>query len=181
MPSDAIVAQAVNFDELREALAAAPKETSRYVKTPMFRFARRVARRVKREELSGRPGIAGGPWKRLSDKNVRGFTVGQELADLKAITKASRIVRTHIEGATITPRQVGFLFLSRKTGRKGQGTVFARVRAVHIPPRVKFESIWRQEIPKAGEQIQDAMHRAVSAALDARMKAVSSFVQRAVA
>lgn len=181
MPTDAVIVDAVNVEALRDALAAAPRDTARFVKTPLFRFARRVARRVKREELSGRPGIEGGPWKQLKNKNVQGFTVGQELADLKAITKASRILRTHIEGATITPTQAGFLFLSRKTGRKGQGTITARVTSVRIPARVKFESIWRQEIPKAGEQIQDAMHRAMQVALEQRMKAVSSFVSRAVA
>lgn len=180
MPSDAIIAETVNFAELQQALAEAPAETARYVKTPLFRFARRVVRRVKREQLSGRPGIEGGPWKRLKDKNVKGFTIGTDLSHLKAVTKASRILRTHIEGATITARAGGLLFLSRKTGRAGTGTVFARVRSVRIPPRVQFESIWRQEIPKAGEQIQEAMQRALSVALDRRMKALSATVQQLV-
>lgn len=180
MPSDAVIVETVNFEELQRALAEAPAETAKYVKTPLFRFARRVARRVKREQLSGRPGIEGGPWKRLKDKNLFGFTTGNDLSTLKAITKASRILRTHIEGATITPRQSGFLFLRRKTGRVGAGTVFGRVRSVTIPARVQFESLWRQEIPKAGEQIADAMQRAMSDSFDRKMKGVSSLVQGVV-
>lgn len=180
MPTDAVIADTVNFEELQQALADAPVETYRYVKTPIFRFSRRVARRVKVEELSGRPGIAGGPWKRLKDRNVRGFSTGSDLGSLKAVTKASRIVRTHIEGATITAKGAGFLFLSRKNGKAGSGKVFARVKSVRIPARVKFEEIWRQEIPKAGEQIADAMQRAMQSVTDRRLKAISSAVQRVV-
>lgn len=180
MPTDAVIGEAINFEALKQALAAAPAETFRYVKTPLFRFARRVARRVKKEGLSGRPGIAGGPWKRLKDKNVQGFTVGRDLSSLKAVTKASRIVRTHIEGATITAKGGGFLFLSRKTGSKGTGSVFARVRSVTIPARVAFEAPWRAEIPQAGEQILDATHRALTGAMDARMQTISAAVQRVV-
>lgn len=180
MPSDAIIAKTVNFEELKQALGEAPVETARFVKTPLFRFARRVAKRIKVESLSGRPGIAGGPWRRVSDKNVRGFSAGSDLSTLKAINKVSRIVRTHVEGATITPRAGGFLFLSRKNGKAG-GSVFARVKSVTIPARVKVLEPWQQEIPKAAEQIGDAMRRAVSVALDRRMKAITSAVSQGLA
>lgn len=177
MPSDAIYGQAINIEELRQAFADAPELTAKFVKTPLFRFARRVAKRVKVESLSGRPGIAGGPWRRLKDKNVQGFTTGSTLSTLKAVNKVSRILRTHVEGATITAKDGGFLFLSRKNGTK-TGSVFARVRSVTIPARVKFVEPWQQEIPQAGEQIADAMHRAMSVALDRRMKALSATVQQ---
>ena len=176
MPTNAIIGQAINFEELKQAFADAPAETPRFVKTPLFRFARRVAKRVKVESLSGRPGINGGPWRRLKDKNMQGFVTGSDLSNMKAVNKASRILRTHIEGATITAKGAGFLFLSRKNGTK-TGSVFARVKSVTIPARVKFEEPWRQEIPKAAEQITDAVHRAMSVALDRRMKAISSAVQ----
>ncbi len=180
MPTDSIIGTAVNFTELQQAFADAPAETYRYIKTPLFRFARRVAKRVKTDSLSGRPGIVGGPWKRIKDKNVQGFQTGSDLGSLKAVNKVSRIVRTHVDGAVITAKGGGFLFLSRKarTGKAGTGAVFARVRSVTIPARVKFEEPWRQEIPKAGEQIADAMHRAMRAALDRRMTAVGSAIGR---
>jgi hypothetical protein len=174
MPTQGLIVEPHNFDELQRALEAAPAEAFRYVKSPVFRFARRVARRVKLEGLSGRPGIAGGPWKRLSDKNVRGFTVGSDLGSLKAVSKASRILRTHIEGATITARGAGYLFLSKKSGKAGAGRVFARVRSVTIPARVPFESIWQAEIPLVGEQVSDALHRAVTVAIERQMKTLTS-------
>jgi len=180
MPTDAVIAEAINFEELQQALAEAPVETARYVKTPLFRFARRVAKRIKVESLSGRPGIDGGPWKRVKDKNVQGFSTGSDLGSLKAVNKVSRILRTHVEGATITAKGAGFLFLSRKNGKAGTGKVFARVKSVRIPARVKMLEPWQQEIPKAGEQVSDAVHRAMSVALDRRMKAISSVVQRVV-
>ena len=180
MPTDAVVGDAVNFAELQRALAEAPVETARYVKTPLFRFARRVAKRIKVESLSGRPGIKGGPWRRLKDKNVQGFSTGSNLSTLKAVNKISRIVRTHVEGATITAKGGGFLFLSRKSGKAGGGQVFARVKSVTIPARVKVVEPWRQEIPKATAQVADATHRAMAAALDRRMKALTGAVQRAV-
>ena len=178
MPTQAVIVESVNFEELKQAMAEAPVETYRYVKTPLFRFARRVAKRVKVESLSGRPGIIGGPWRRLKDKNVQGFSTGSDLATLKAVNKVSRILRTHVEGATITPKGGGFLFLSTKTGRKGGGTIFARVKSVTIPARVKVVEPWQQEIPKASAQVADAVHRAMSAALDRHMKVVRSAVQR---
>lgn len=178
MPTDAIVVESHNFDELRKAFAAAPAITERFVKTALFRFARRVARNTKREYLRGGAGIKGGPWARLSDKNIRGFTVGGDLASLKAVSKASRIVRTHIEGAVITARQAGYLTLSRKTGVAGQGTVFARARAVTIPARIPFESVWREAIPKGSRDVLDAADRAMHQALGERMQAISAVVQR---
>ena len=177
MPTDAIIGQAINFDELRQAFAEAPAETVRFIKTPLFRFARRVAKRVKVESLSGRPGIVGGPWRRLKDKNVQGFTTGNSLGNLKAVNKVSRILRTHVEGATIPAPDGGFLFLSRKTGRGG-GQVFARVKSVTIPARVKVLEPWQQEIPRATEQVGAAVHRAMSVVMDRRMKAITSTVQR---
>ncbi len=178
MPTDTVIGDTVNFEELRQALADAPAETLRYVKTPLFRFARRVAKRIKVESLSGRPGIEGGPWRRIKDRNVQGFSTGSSLSTLKAVNKVSRILRTHVEGATITAKGGGFLFLSRKNGKAGGGQVFARVRSVTIPARVKVEEPWRQEIPKATEQIGEAMHRAISGALDRRMKVLTGAVQR---
>lgn len=179
MPTDAVIADVVNFTELQQALADAPVETARYVKTPLFRFARRVAKRIKVESLSGRPGIEGGPWKRIKDKNVQGFSTGSDLSTLKAVNKVSRIVRTHVEGATITAKNGGFLFLSRKSGNK-TGSVLARVKSVRIPARVKVTEPWQQEIPKASEQIGDAMHRAMQVVMDRRLKSISSAIQGVV-
>ena len=47
-----------------------------------------------------------------------------------------------------------------------------------IPARVKVVEPWQQEIPKATDQIGEAVHRAMSVALDRRMKTLSGAVQR---
>lgn len=178
MPTDSLTVRAINIEELRQALTDAPTDTFRFVKQALFRFARRTARKTKSGYLHGAPGITGGPWARVKDKNIRGFTTGADLAGLKAVTKASRIVRTHIEGAVITPKQAGFLYLSRKTGVKGKGHIFARVKAVVIPARIPFEALWRAEIPKAGDDVADAMQRAVALAVARRLKTITSAVER---
>jgi|CXWL01.1.fsa_nt_gi hypothetical protein len=186
MPTDAVIATTVNFTELQQAFADAPVETARWVKTPLFRFARRVRRRAI-QQMTGRKGegplakgageaLFGGQFKR--GNHVQGIQVGNSLGGMRSVNRVSRILRTHIEGVTITPKSGGFLFLGRKSGKAGTGAVFARVKSVTIPARVKFEEPWRQEIPKATEQIGDAMHRAMGAALDRRMKAIGSAVSR---
>lgn len=177
MPTQGIIVDAVNFEELRQAMTEAPVETYRYVKVPLFRFARRVAKRVKVDSLSGRPGIAGGPWRRIKDKNMQGFSTGNDLSTVRAVNKASRILRTHIEGAVITPTHGKALTLRGKGIAGGRGAIFAKVRSVTIPARVKFEQPWKDEIPKASGQIADAMQRAMQAAVDRNMKTITSAVQ----
>lgn len=180
MPSDAIIATAHNFEELKRAFGEAPGEAAKFVKTPLFRFARRVARRVKTESLSGRPGIVGGPWRRISDKNARGLAVGTTLETLKAVNRFSRVLRTHIEGATISAPTGGLLTLRQnKTGR-GTGAIFARVKSVQIPARVKVVEPWRAELPTVEKQVMEALHRAVRVVIDRRTKAVTGTISSAL-
>lgn len=174
---DNLTVTPINFTEVEQALKAASDISARFAKTALFRFARRVAKRTKTEYLSGPPGIKGGVWKRIKDKNVRGFTAGKDLSDLRAVNTVSRVVRTHVEGAVITAKGRGFLFLSRKSG-KGSGKVFARVKSVTIPARIPFESVWRKELPRGTAEISDALHRAVNLSLDQRMKVISAYINR---
>ena len=114
---DNITVTAINFDQAEKALNAASDISSRFAKTALQRFAKRVAKRTKVDYLSGRPGIKGGPWRRIKDKNVRGFTAGKDLSDLRAVNTVSRVLRTHVDGATISAKAGGLLFLSRKSGK----------------------------------------------------------------
>ena len=175
---DKITVTAINFDKAEKALRAASDVGSRFAKTALQRFAKRVAKRTKVDYLSGRPGIKGGPWRRIKDKNVRGFTAGKDLASLRAINTVSRVLRTHVEGAHITAKAAGFLFLSRKSG-KAAGKVFARVTSVNIPARVHFETAWRKELPRGIEEVQSALHRAVNLSLDRRMETISRYLTKA--
>lgn len=175
---DNITVTTINFDEAEQALKGASNISARFAKTALARFARRVAKRTKTDYLSGRPGIVGGPWRRIKDKNVSGFVAGKDLSDLRAVNKVSRVLRTHVEGATITAKGAGFLFLSRKSGTSAS-KVFARVRAVTIPARVQFESVWRKELPRGIEEVNAALYRAVNLAMDQRMKVISQYLNKA--
>jgi len=152
--------------------------SARFCKTVLPRFSKRVAKRVKVESLSGRPGIVGGPWRRLKDKNVKGVTKGKYLSDLRAVNSVSKVLRTHVEGATITARGVKGLFLRTGKHGKGTGSIFARVKSVTIPARVKFEEPWRQEIPRAQKETADALHRAMMLSFEQRMKVVSQYLNK---
>lgn len=176
---DKLTVTMMNFDEAQAAFNAASDVGARFAKTALFRFARRVAKNTKRNYLHGGAGIKGGRWARLSDKNIRGFTVGGDLSNLKAVSKVSRIVRTHVEGAVITPQQAGLLFLRKKSGA-GPGSVFALMRAVTIPARIPFESVWRGELPRGTKEVGDAIHRAVNLTLDQRMKVISQYLNKVV-
>ena len=175
---DGLTVTTINFEEAQRAFREVPAIAAKFTKTALFRFARRVAKRTKTDYLSGRPGIKGGPWRRIKDRNVRGFTAGNDLSDLRAVNKVSRIVRTHVEGATITAKGAGFLFLSRKTGKTGSGKIFARVRSVTIPARIPFETVWRKELPRGEKEIGDALHRAVNLTLDQRMTVISKHLNK---
>lgn len=178
MPS-AIAAEVINMDELHRALELAPGLVHRNVKSEMFRWARRVRKKVIRERLSGRPGLDGGQFKK--GKHVQAFITGHDLASLKAVNKISRILRVHEEGGVIKPKQGEWLYLSKKTRVAGKGRIFARVRQVVIPARLGFEALWRRELPQAYEKVNDAVHRAMREAIDKQFKAVSSFIQRIAA
>ena len=174
---DKITVTAINFDKAEKALNAASNIGARFAKTALQRFAKRVAKRTKVDYLSGRPGIKGGPWRRIKDKNVRGFTAGKDLSDLRAVNTVSRVLRTHVEGAVISAKAGGFLFLSRKSG-KAAGKVFARVTSVKIPARVHFETAWRKELPRGIEEVQAALYRAVNLSLDQRMDVITKYINK---
>lgn len=176
--ADILNLKAVNFDELAQAFQDAPTETARFVKQELFRFARRVRRKLINERMKGRPGIVGGVLAR--GKNVQAFQTGTDLASLKAVNKISRILRMHEEGGPINVRHAAFLYLSRKTGHGGKGQIFARVKTVTIPPRLGFEALWNREVPDGIRRIHAAMERAMRVALEKRMKAINAAVSRFV-
>lgn len=175
---DRITVSAINFDKAEQALNAASNISARFSKTALQRFAKRVAKRTKVDYLSGRPGIKGGPWRRIKDKNVRGFTAGKDLSDLRAVNTVSKVLRTHVEGAVISAKGAGFLFLSRKNTVPKTGKIFARVKTVTIPARVHFETAWRKELPRGIEEVQAALYRAVNLSLDQRMDVISKYINK---
>lgn len=176
MPT-AIGTDVINVEELKRVFEQAPRLVHRNVKTELVRFAKRVRRKTIRERLNGPPGIHGGQFKR--GKHVQGFTVGSELANLKAVNKISRVLRVHEEGHTFHPtggRE--WIYLSRKTRQKGKGAIFARVKQVVIKPRLGFQKVWEREVPEGLQKVGNGVERAMRQAMDEQLKAITSAVQR---
>lgn len=184
MPTQGLILEAVNFQELHQAFQAAPFATTRFVKGAFQRFAKRVRRRTI-QQMTGKKGMGplakgpsealfGGQFKKV--RHVKGFVTGTDLASLKAVNKISRILRVHEEGSTITPKAGGFLFLSRKTGKAGRGHLFARVKSVTIPPRLKFVQAWNNEMPRGVTEVLAAAERAMRLSMEQRMKVLSLYV-----
>jgi hypothetical protein len=174
-----IVADVINLKELQRAFGTAPALVTRNIRGELGRFAKRVRRKTIRERMSGRPGIDGGQFKR--GKHVQAFVTGSELGNLKAVNKISRILRVHEEGGVINPQRGAWLYLSKKTGVKGKGRIFARVKQVVIPARLGFEMVWRREKPDGIKRIAAAMERGVREAIDKQFKEITRTVQRLAA
>lgn len=199
MPTNGITLTEVNLTELRQAMREAPIESWRFAKSEMGRFAKRVRRQTIRS-MSGSPAVRGasdafgrakgtirsgqakaasaplygGQFKR--GKHIQGFATGADLGSLKAVSKLSRILRVHEEGATITSPRGGVLFLSRKTSTAGQGKIFARAQSVRIPKRLHFKEIWDREIPDGRRRVLESIRRAMRVVIERRLKAVSASV-----
>ena len=191
---DEIRVIAVNFDVVQEGLRLAPDRAAKFAKQELGRFAKRVRRRVI-QGMSGKKSVVarntksgfqflssarkspsealfGGQFKKGG--HIQARAGGTDLNNLYGVTKISRILRVHEEGATITAKGAGFLFLSRKTGSAGGGKIFARVKSVTIPPRLGFEKTWNAMVPDGIKRVESGINRAVFEALTRKMKAVSS-------
>lgn len=83
----------------------------------------------------------------------------------------------HIRGLIYIPRPGKSPILAEKVGDKIIPR-FALVKSVTIKPRLGFKETVVREWPKEFPKIADAMYRAVSVALDRRMKAIGAVVQR---
>ena len=191
---DEIRVTAVNFDVVQEGFRIAPDRAAKFARQELDRFAKRVRKRVI-QGMSGRKALVtrstksgfqflssvrkspndplyGGQFKKGG--HIKARAGGTDLNSLYAVTSISRILRVHEEGATITPKQAGFLFLSRKSGTAGGGHIFARVKSVTIPPRLGFEKKWNEMVPDGTKRVESAINRAVVEALTRKMKAVSA-------
>ena len=193
--ADQIRVIAVNFDVVQEGFRIAPDRAYKFARQELDRFAKRVRRKVI-QGMNGRKSVVmrstkkygaqflssarkapseplyGGQFKKGG--HIQGRAAGTDLTNLYAVTSISRILRVHEEGATITAKQAGFLFLSRKSGNAGGGKIFARVKSVTIPPRLHFEKTWNAMVPDGTKRVEDAIHRAVVEAVTGKMKTVSA-------
>lgn len=166
--------QLLGFNELRQAVGEAPRETFTFLKQDFRRFGNRFVRRFKKERLHGRPGINALKMARRQDRNARAVVTGNSLGTLQVAGKLSRFLSAHERGATIRPKAGGYLSLSRKTGVKGQGKIFARRRVVQLPARLGFVTMFKaQAEADLKARVPGTVQRALKVAFERRLKRVA--------
>ena len=179
--ADRIETQVYNVTEFGQALGEAPQDVFTFAKQELGRGIRRFRKTVIRERMSGGAGL---DWKNKPaiKGKIRAFAFGDDLSSLGAQSRISRLLRVHEEGATITAKNGGYLYLSRKTGKSGRGAIFARLRSVTIPARLGFVDTWnRVGKPDLLAKLQSAIERGFRVAMERRMKALQSFVSKVAA
>lgn len=164
---------------VKELLRDVPDLTVSFTRQELVRFSKRIRKRMLKERLSGRPGVAfpekgkrsiiasriKSKFKRtgtrtrtigkiqdtLVGKNVRAWVPkgAKNIGELVAISKISRFLLWHEEGTT---------------GR------------FRVPARLGFRKLWASMVPDARVKIEKAMDRAVDvAAIRSRKRAVQAF------
>lgn len=171
MALDKLTAQA--FDFLGGALSNLSRLTYRYVRQEMSRHLPRFKRRLKKERMSGRPGIEA-PF--LSKgKHVATWVEGKDMQSLTANAKIGRVLKAHEEGRTIRPREPGGWLFIRVGPRRGKKVV-GRIKELRIPARLGFKDLWNSMLPDLKTRIRNAQQRAIKVATDKAGKRVIKLV-----
>lgn len=171
---DGISAETVNFDLVKEGLRKAPNLSYKFIRQEMKRFGKRFRKQFIRSRMKGRPGIKWSTSKAQVGGNVSAFTFGKNLPRLGFKSKISRFLRLHEEGGTIVPKKHDFLFLSTKTGKAGQGMIFAKVRSVTVPARLGYIRFWNSRKSELISRIEKSFQRAMKVALERKQAKIGS-------
>jgi hypothetical protein len=107
MPTDGVIVQAINFEEVRQAFAEAPDLAYRYLRTEMHRATARVRRRFMAQRMHGPPGIRGGEWLKQHKRHLKYWTAGQGLGSLQSGIRISRFLAQHEFGGVVTAQHKG--------------------------------------------------------------------------
>lgn len=160
-----------------DMLKDAPDLQTRFVRSEMRRFGKRVRAKVVRNRVKGRPGIKWrgptgpsakdkgsgvglGGTKKLG-KNIRSWITGDQAADITANVRISRLLRVHEDGLTITAKPGKWLtILDPKARKQGKREIIALVKKVKIPARLKFRETFNELVPDARLRVEKAMDRA---------------------
>lgn len=164
------------FENVSGMLKRVPDLMTLYTKQEMVRFGVRFRRTMKKEHMTGRPGIDAPKLSRLSDKNLTAWAKGNSLSNIATTGRITRILKVHEEGALIAPNTMMFL-TSRSKAKwtatmKSDRIVIGKAMSVRIPPRLGFLRTWREMIPDELGRIQAAQARALKAAGEQAVKQV---------
>lgn len=153
------------LENVTAMLKRTPALTFTYVKQEMVRFGNRFRKRLRKERMSGRPGI-NAP-KLSKGKNLSAWTKGDSIQNLTTTARITRILVAHEQGAKINADGGGYLYIHGKNRQ-----IVARVKSVTIPARLGFRSMWREMVPDEKARIQNAMNRAVKVASERNVQQI---------
>ena len=144
---------------------------ARFMRSELKRGGQRVRKEFIRRDLSGSPGIEGGPWRK--GKHVFSFVTGSsnDTADqLEAAVGINRAIRVHEEGHTFHPVKGSWIYIRKNKGGRGTGVIVARVKQVVIPKRTHFVALCKEMAPSVLRKAGEAGVRGVVVATEKHMK-----------
>lgn len=140
----------------------------KFMRSELKRGGQRVRREYIRRDLSGRPGIHGGQFRK--GKQVFSFVKGQSDNDLAVNVGISKGLRVHEEGFTFHPKTGRFLYIRKNKHGRGTGDIVARVKQVTIPKRTNFVPLTKQMAPDVLRKAGEAGVRGVQVAVEKSTK-----------
>lgn len=157
-----------NLPALLKGVADSKTLSLRFMRTAMKRGANQIKKKFIAEQLHGPPGIKAG--KLAKGKNVRTYVKGDTHKNLYGEVAISRLLHIHEKGATVPAPTGGWLFLRRNKHGKGTGEIFARVKQVKIPARLKFRSLVHRESPAVLVKVAEEGSRGIQVAMTNALK-----------
>lgn len=140
----------------------------RFMRSELKRGGQRVRREYIRRDLSGRPGIHGGAFRK--GKQVFSFVKGASDNDLAVNVGISKGLRVHEEGFTFHPKTGEFIYIRKNKHGRGTGEIVARVKQVVIPKRTNFVPLTRLMAPEVLRKAGEAGMRGVQVAVEKSSK-----------
>lgn len=140
----------------------------RFMRSELKRGGQRVRREFIRRDLSGRPGIHGGKFRK--GKSVFSFVKGTSDNDLAVNVGLSKGLNVHEQGFTFLPKKGSYLYIRKGKHGRGTGTIVARVKQVTIPKRTHFVPLTKQMAPEVLRKAGEAGVRGVQVAVEKSSK-----------
>lgn len=156
--------------ELAQGFRDGQKTKLRFMRSEAKRGGQRVRKAFIRKDLSGRPGIEGGQFKK--GKQVFTFVSGKEGEDISANIGISKGLRTHEEGFTFRPRRGEWLFIRAHKAGRGTGEIVAKVKQVTIPKRTHLRVRVKEMAPEVAQKIAEAGARGVEVSVKRSLERV---------
>jgi hypothetical protein len=144
--SDRITIDIPQMPRFLRAVGDVPAQQLKFMKSELGRGLNRMRTRFRAAQLHGPPGIHG-EQKLSKGKNTWAFLDAKSLDTLSGSIGISRLLNVHEKGLVIRAKGGGLLFLRGKGTAMKKGPVFAVVKQVTIPSRLRFQAQVLAEAP----------------------------------